>query len=95
MGMKETYEQKLQAKLDECDAEIKKLMAKADKVEADAQLEYYKQIAELRSMQEAANEKLAELKVASDDAWEDIKAGLESARDSLGNALESASSRFQ
>ena len=95
MGMKEAYEQKLQAQLNEWEAEIDKLRAKANKVETDAQLEYYKQIAELRSMQEAANEQLVELKAASDDAWEDLKASLESTRDSLSNALTSAASRFQ
>lgn len=95
MSMKETYEQKLQAQLDEWGAEIDKLKAKAAKAEADAQLEYYKQIEELRSMQEAANAKLAELKAAGDDAWEDLKAGIESAWDSLGTALKSASSRFK
>jgi len=95
MSMKQAYEQKLQAQLDEWGTEIDKLKAKADKAEANAQLEYYKQIEELRSMQEAANKKLVEIKNASDDAWEDLKADLESAWDSLGNALKSASSRFQ
>ncbi len=95
MSMKQTYEKKLQAQLDEWGAEIDKLKAKADKAEADTQLEYYKQIEELRLMQETANKKLAELKAASDDAWEDLKAGLESAWDSLGNALKSASSKFK
>lgn len=95
MGMKEAYEKKLQAQLDEWSTEIKKLKAKADKTEADAQLEYYKQIEELRSMQEAANSKLAELKKAGDDSWEDLKAGIDSAWDSLSNALKSAASRFK
>lgn len=95
MSMKEAYEQKLQAQLDEWSAEIDKLKARADDAEADAQLEYYKQIEELRSMQEAASNKLAELKDAGDDAWEDLKAGVDSARDSLGNALNSASARFK
>jgi hypothetical protein len=95
MGMKEAYEKKLQAQLDEWGAEIDLLKAKADKAEADAQLDYYKQIEELRSIQQAAGEKLAKLKEASDDAWEDLKAGIESAWDSLANALTSATSRFQ
>ena len=95
MSMKEAYEKKLQAQLDEWNTEIDKLKAKADKAEADAQLEYYKQIKELRSMQEEANSKLAELKEASDDAWEDLKAGMDSAWDSLGNALKSAASKFK
>ena len=94
MSMKEAYEKKLQAQLDEWNTEIDKLKAKADKTEADAQLEYHKQIEELRSMQEAAKSKLAELKEASDDSWEDLKADIDNAWDSLGNALKSATSRF-
>jgi len=95
MSMKETYQKKLQAQLDEWSAEIDKLKAKADKAEADAQLEYYKHIEGLRSMQVAASSKLAELKDTSDDAWEDLKAGMDSAWNSIGNALKSATSRFK
>lgn len=94
MGMKEAYERKLQAQLDEWTAEIDKLKAKADKAEADTQLEYYKQIEELRVKQETAKEKLGELKEAGENAWEDLKAGINSAWDSLGNALKTAADRF-
>ncbi|MFO8163785.1 MAG: hypothetical protein R6T98_04555 [Desulfatiglandales bacterium] len=95
MSMKDAYEQKLQAQLDEWGAEIDKLKAKADNAEADTQLKYYKQIEELQSMKETATNKLAELKDAGDDAWEDLKAGIDSAWDSLGNALKSSASRFK
>ena len=94
MSMKEAYEKKLQGQLDEWSAEIDKLKAKADSAEADAQLEYYKQIEDLRSMQDAAGKKLDELKEASDDAWEDLKAGIDNAWDSLGSSIKSAASRF-
>ncbi len=94
MSMKEAYQKKLEAQLVEWSLEIDKLKAKADKAEADAQLEYYKHIEELRTTQEAAHSKLAELKEANDDAWEDIKAGVDNAWDSLGNALKSAALRF-
>ena len=95
MSMKETYEQKLEAQLDEWSAQIDKLKAKADGAEADIQLEYYKKIEELRTMQESATHKLSELKDSGDDAWEDLKAGIDSAWDSLGNAVKSAASRFK
>ena len=95
MGMKEAYQSKLEAQLDEWTAEINKMKAKADKADADAQLEYYKQIEELRSKQETAQEKLEELKEAGEDAWEDLKAGMENAWNSLGNAMKSATSRFK
>jgi hypothetical protein len=92
--MKEAYEKKLQGQLDEWGAEIDKLKAKADSAEADTQLSYYKQIEELRSMQDAARKKLDELKDASDDAWEDLKVGIDSAWDSLSRSVKSAISRF-
>jgi uncharacterized coiled-coil DUF342 family protein len=94
MSMKEAYEKKLQAKLDEWSAEIDKLKAKADSAEADVQLEYYKQIEDLRSMQDAAGKKLDELKAAGDNAWEGLKAGTDSAWDSLSSSIKSAVSRF-
>ena len=94
MELKESYEQKLQAKLEEGSGKIDNLKAKADKAEADAQLEYYKEIEELRSMQDEASKKIEELKNASDDAWEDLKAGIDSAWDSLSSAVKSATSRF-
>jgi len=81
--------------LDEWKAEIDKLKAKADKADADAQLEYYKQIEGMRAKQEAASEKLTELKEAGEDAWEDLKVGAESAWDALGEAVKLATSRFK
>jgi len=45
-------------------------------------------------MQEAGSEKLAELKDPGEDVWEDLKTGIESSLDSLGNTLKSATSRF-
>ncbi|MCR4291511.1 MAG: hypothetical protein NUV76_01390 [Candidatus Kuenenia sp.] len=95
MSMKEAYEKKFQAQLDEWKAEINKLKAKADKADADAQIEYYKQIEDLRSKQEVAGEKLKEFKDETEDAWEDLKAGVESAWDSLGKAVKSAISQFK
>jgi uncharacterized coiled-coil DUF342 family protein len=93
--MKEAYVKKLQSKLDEWSAEIDKLKARADSADADVQLKYYKKIEELRTMQDVTNKKLDELKEASDDAWEDLKAGVESARDSLSSSIKSAASHFR
>lgn len=94
MSMKEAYEKKLQAQLDEWSAEIDRLRAKAAGVQADKEIEYNKQIEKLQSEQENARKKLTQLKNASEDAWEDMKAGVESAWDSLDSAVKSAMSRF-
>ena len=88
MNMKEAYQNKLQAQLDELSAEIVKLKAKAEKAQAGAQLEYYRQIEELRTMHESANSK-----DASDDAWEELTAGIDNAWDTIGNSIKSVTSR--
>jgi hypothetical protein len=95
MGMKEAYQQKLEAQLDEWKADIDKMKAKADKADADAQLEYYKRIEDLRLKQQAAQEKLKELGEAGEGAWEDLKTGVELALSSLREAVKSAGSRFK
>lgn len=95
MSMKDAYLQKIDAQMEEWKTEIDKMKAKADKADADAKLKYYEQIEELRTKQQAAQEKLRELRNSSEDAWEDLKAGFELARVSLGEAIKSASSRFQ
>ncbi|MBA3724817.1 MAG: coiled coil domain-containing protein [Candidatus Levybacteria bacterium] len=95
MSIKAAYEKKLQAQLDECNADMIKLKAKADKAEADAQIEYYKEIEELKSKKASVDQKLSELTEASEDAWEDLKAGADKAWDSLSDAVKSADSRFK
>ena len=95
MSMKESYQQKLQAQLDEWNADIDKLKARAEKAESSARIEYYEQIEDLRLKQNAAKDKLAELHDAGDDAWEDLKAGIENAWSTLGDSVEQAVARFR
>lgn len=95
MGMREAYQEKMEAQLKEWGAELEKLTARADKAKAEAKIEYYKQIEALRTKQETVRAKLEELKRAGDKAWEDIKAGVENAWDELKNALDSAFSKFK
>ncbi len=95
MGMKDAYQQKIEAQLDEWKADINKMKAKADKANADVQLKYYKQIEDLQSKHESAQEKLKELKKSGKDAWEDLKVGVDLAWESLGEAVNSANSRFK
>ncbi len=95
MSMKESYEKKLQAQLNEWKADIDKLRAQADKAEADAKIKYNKEITELQAMQAAAKQKLAELKETGDDSWEELKAGIENAWDSLSKAVKSTTAKFK
>lgn len=95
MSMKDSYKDKLQAQPDQWSTEIDKLKAEADEAEADVQLELYQEIEALRSMQEEASSKLIDLKDAGEDVWEDMKAGIENAWDSLGNMMRSLASKFK
>jgi len=95
MDMREAYQRKIEAQLEEWKAEIKRMKAKADKADADVQVEYYKQIEDLQSKQKVAQKKLKVLKEAGEGAWEDLKSGVELAWESLGEAVKSANSRFK
>ena len=95
MESRDAYVKKMQAKLDEWNADIAKLEAKAQGAKADAQAGYNQQIENLKSKREEAAGKLKEMQSAGDDAWEDLKAGIEMAWDSLGSAVTSAFSRFK
>jgi len=94
MSKKEAYEQNLQVQLEEWNARIKLLKAKAEKAEADAKVRYYDELDLLREKQSVMRHKMQELKNAGDDAWEDLKDGINKARDSLKDALADAASRF-
>jgi hypothetical protein len=54
-----------------------------------------KQIQELRLKCDDAGKKLEEFKRVQGDAWEDLKGGMDLAWSALGEAFESARSRFK
>jgi uncharacterized protein YoxC len=94
MNDKELYMQKLQAQMDEWNADIAKLKAKAAGAKADVQIEMNTQVEALdRRMQEVGG-KLSELAEASEEAWDSVKKGVESAWGSLKSAFGDAASRF-
>ena len=95
MNSKDQYVRMMQAKLDEWSAEIDQLGAKAKHVTAGLKVEYGQQIESLSEKRAVARQKLEELQKSGAGAWEDLKAGMESAWKAMGEALESARSRFK
>lgn len=95
MGMKESYQEKMDAQLAEWQAKIDTLKAKADKAEAKQKINYYEQIESLRTKQQKLQEKLDELRNAGEGAWEEVKAGVESAWQDLKGAVEKATEKFK
>jgi len=95
MSKKELYEQKMQAQLNEWQAEVDKFKAKASGASAKAQLQLNKDISALEGKIEQGNTKLAEVTAASEDAWESIKEGVDSTWDSLESAVSDAKAKLK
>lgn len=95
MNEKELYQQKKQAQLDEWQAEIEKLKAKASELSADARLEINAQIEALQGKIEDGKSKLAELADASEGAWESIKDCVESTWNSMTSAFNEVVAKFK
>lgn len=95
MSNRDEYVRKMQAKLDEWNSEIDKLTARANEVKADVKNDYYEQIATLKIKQTTARQKIEELQHAGENAWEDVKSGIDLALTAMGEALDSARSRFK
>ena len=91
---RKAYEEKLDAQVNEWSAQITLLKAKAENAKADAKIDYYKSIEALEHKQGEAKAKLKELKTAGDEAWEDVKAGLEKSWSEVKTAYHDAVSKF-
>ena len=92
---RKAFEEKLDAQLEEWNAQIALLKAKADKAKAEAKIEYYKTIEALQHKQDETRTKLHELKTAGDEAWEDLKTGAEKAWTEVKTAFHLAASKFK
>ena len=95
MEEKTNYQKTIEEKLKHFSDSIVELTGKAEKLQAGAKAECQKQIETLRSRQGTLREKLRQLEESGDDAWEDLKGGIEHAWKDLTQALDSALSRFK
>lgn len=95
MRDREEYVRKMHAKLNELNAEIDLLAAKAGEVAAGVQQEFREQIGLLKVKQAAVRHKLGELNDSRGNAWHDMKSGIDLAWNAIREALDSARSRFK
>jgi arginine utilization protein RocB len=92
---KEEYQREMQSELDALSKEIDELKVEAKKSRAKARVELEKQIGELEKNKEVASHKLSELRSRSAEAWEDMKARLDSAMAKLKKSYEETAARFK
>jgi predicted ribosome quality control (RQC) complex YloA/Tae2 family protein len=89
MSIREIYEKKMQAQLDEWKTKLEAFKDKADEEETNLQLEYYTLIEEVKLELETAHNKLQRLKQTGDETWEEIKTEVEITWDSLHELIKS------
>lgn len=91
----QAYLEKAKAELNELDAQIGVLKAKAENQAADAKIDYGNALQDLRERREELSTQMKKLQDASGDAWNDMQSGLESAMASMRDSLKNAVDRFR
>lgn len=95
MNKRDDYVEKLKSQLDAWNADVDALESRAHKAHAEAQALYQAQVEALRARSEQARLQLDLLRRASEDAWSEMRSGMEKAWDDMGEAVKAASSRFK
>ncbi|OGT88263.1 MAG: hypothetical protein A2286_12110 [Gammaproteobacteria bacterium RIFOXYA12_FULL_61_12] len=95
MKTRDEYIEDLAAELKEWSAEIDLLTAKIESVAAHTKLKYIEEIEALCIKQQAAAGKIQELKAASGDAWESVRATSDKVWDELRVGLAVAVAKFK
>jgi len=95
MNKKDEFVRKMHSELDQWNNEIDSLVARADKAEEQVQTEFHQQIEVLHSKRDEVHKQLYELEQASENAWEDMKLGIEMAVGDISEAVNLAISRFK
>lgn len=94
MSKRDEFVAQMQAKLEEWNAEIDELEARARKQKAQATADYHARLAELKGKRDEAAEKLKEVQNASEDAWESLKTGAERIWDDVKQTVQDTKKAF-
>ena len=95
MKSREEHIDQLAAQLKEWSAKIDELESKARAAKADVKTSYENQIRQLKEKRDGAKQKLQELKGASAEAWDILKAGAETSWADLKKAVTAATEKFK
>jgi hypothetical protein len=96
---KEEFIEKLKAQLDDLNYHFNilrnKLEAKAQHISAEARETAETELDDLAKMRKQMKSKIIDIEVASENAWGDLKDGVETAWKSLSDALKKAGANFK
>lgn len=83
MSKRDEYIEKMKLQLDDVNAKMSALEAKAQEAKAEAREKYQTEMAKLREQSQLAIAKLDELRAAGEDSWEAMVAEMEKIRDAF------------
>lgn len=92
---RKAYRQRREAQIQELAARLDLWEAKAKKAAAKGEIRYREELESLRQKLETARVRISLLKDASEDAWKDLRGGLDEAVDDLKRAVKKAASKFE
>jgi hypothetical protein len=95
MDERQAYREKTEAQLKELGARIQVWEAKAEQAKADAKLEYGRTMKDLLAQQNKIAGQLEQVQGASEKAWEELKAGIDSALKDLQKSVAEAAAEFE
>jgi len=92
---KEEYQRALAAQMRELDVKIDELKAKAGRASDAVKAEFARDMEALDRQKTVLAQKMEAVKASSASGWNDVKAGANSAMDSVKQTYEKAKARFQ
>jgi hypothetical protein len=87
MTQRDVYIAKIKLQLDELNAKITEVEAKAHKAQQDARARYLEEVDKLRDQSRLAVAKLDEVKAASEDSWQRLVTEMEKVRDAFAHSF--------
>ena len=95
MSLKDAYREKIEAQIEEQQAHLALLKAKAKHAAADVKIMAYEEIGDADAKLDAVKAKLKELGNTSGEAWKEMKAGVEKAWNDLAESSKKAANLFK
>ena len=95
MGLREDYQVQMEKQLNEWKVQTEGFKAGAEKIEANAKVQYEKQLEALRAAQTEAWEDFYKLKGANESAWGQFKAHMDKAGGEVKAAVERMTTDFK
>lgn len=83
MSKRDEYVARMKQQLDELNAQMDALDAKAKEAKGEVQARYKSEMEKLRKQYDAALSKLDEIKAAGEDSWEKMVAEMDNLRDAF------------